>query len=95
MGKYIDLETSCSTQKEKEKLMDMLNRYKETFRLRNEIDTCPNIEEKIDVFDKIPIFIRAYNVKEEDKQILDKEMKRLCHLGILEEGFLYTSVQLC
>ena len=25
---------------------------------------------------------------EEDKQILDKEMKRMCHLGILKEGYL-------
>ena len=26
-------------------------------------------------------------MKEEDKNILDKEMKRLCYLGILKEGF--------
>ena len=25
--------------------------------------------------------------KEEDKTILDKEMKRICYLGILKEGF--------
>ena len=28
-----------------------------------------------------------YHVKEKDKQILNKEMKRLCHLGVLKEGF--------
>ena len=32
-------------------------------------------------------FIRPYHVKEEDKVLIDKEMKRLCYLGILEEGF--------
>ena len=32
-------------------------------------------------------FIRPYHVKEEDKAIIDKEMKRLCYLGILKEGF--------
>ena len=32
------------------------------------------------------MFIRPYHVKEEDKKILDKEMKRLCYLGILKEG---------
>ena len=37
--------------------------------------------------DKTPFFIRPYHVKEEDKRILDKEMKRLCYLGILKEGF--------
>ena len=26
-------------------------------------------------------------MKEEDRAVLDKEMKRLCYLGILKEGF--------
>ena len=42
---------------------------------------------EIDVTDKSPFFIRPYHIKEEDKKILDKEMKRLCYLGILKEGF--------
>ena len=37
--------------------------------------------------DKSPFFIRPFHAKEEDKNILDKEMKRLCYLGILKEGF--------
>ena len=37
---------------------------------------------------QIPIFIRPYHVKEEDKALIDKEMKQLCYLGILKEGFL-------
>ena len=36
--------------------------------------------------DKSPFFIRLYHVKDKDKSILDKEMKRLCYLGILKEG---------
>ena len=36
---------------------------------------------------KIPIFIRPYHVKEEDKALIAKEMKQLCYLGILKEGF--------
>ena len=35
--------------------------------------------------DKTPFFIRPYHVREEDKRILDKEMKRLCYLGIVKE----------
>ena len=38
--------------------------------------------------DKILFFIRPYHVREEGKRILDKEMKRLCYLGILKEDFL-------
>ena len=45
------------------------------------------MEVEKDITDKSPFFIRPYHVKEEDKNILDKEMKRLCYLGILKEGF--------
>ena len=61
--------------------------YKDAFSLRDEIGTCPNIEVEIDITDKSPFFIRPFHAKEEDKAILDKEMKRLCYLGILKEGF--------
>ena len=37
--------------------------------------------------DNLPLFIRPYHVKEEDRAVLDKEMRRLCYLGILKEGF--------
>ena len=37
---------------------------------------------------QITIFIRPYHVREEDKKVIDKEMKQLCYLGILKEGFL-------
>ena len=79
LEKYVDLDTSCLSQKEKEELIDIL--YKEAFILRDHIGTCPNIEEDIDVIDKPPFFIRLYHIKEEDKQVLDREMKRLCHLA--------------
>ena len=69
-------------------VMDMLFKYKEAFSLRDKIGTCPNIEVDIDVTDKSPFFIRPYHIREEEKAIIDKEMKRLCYLGILKEGFL-------
>ena len=87
LKKYIDLETSCLNKKEKLKVMDMLYKYKEAFSLRDEIGTCPNIEVEIEVMDKSPFFIRPYHVREEDKVVIDKEMKRLCYMGILKEGF--------
>ena len=84
---YIDLKNSCLDKEEKVKVMNMLYKYKEAFSLRDEIGTCPNIEVDIDVTDKSPFFIRPYHVREEDKAIINKEMKRLCYLGILKEGF--------
>ena len=55
--KYIDLNTLCLNQKEKEESMDMLYKYKETFSLRDEIDTCPYIEIERDEIDKSPFLL--------------------------------------
>ena len=92
LEKYINLDNTCLTEKEKEEIMDMVYKYKDAFILRDKIGTCPNIEVGIDVTDKPPFFIRPYYVREEDKGVIDKEMKHLCYLGILKEGFsLYSS----
>ena len=80
------LEKSCLTYKEKKEVMEMYT-YKDAFSLRDEICTCPNIEVEIDVTDKSPLFLRPYHVKEEDKALIDKEMKQLCYSGTLKEGF--------
>ena len=87
LEKYINLNNSCLDKEEKIIVMDMLFKYREAFSLRYEIGTCPNIEVEIDVTDKLPLFIRPYHVREEDKAFIDKEMKRLCYMGILKEGF--------
>ena len=87
LEKYIDLKNSCLNREEKKKVMDMLFKYREAFSLRDEIGTCPNIELEIDITDKSPFFFRLYHVREEDKAIIDKDMKRLCYMGILKEGF--------
>ena len=88
LDKYIDFKNSCLDKEEKVKVMDMIFKYKEAFSLRDKIGTCPNIKVDIDVTDKSPFFIRPYHVREEDKAIIDREMKRLCYLGILKEGYL-------
>ena len=80
LEKHINLDDSCLTESEKTQVRDMIYEYREAFSLRDEIGTCPNIEIDIDVTDKTPFFIRPYHVREEDKRILDKEMKRLCYL---------------
>ena len=87
LEKYINLENTCLTEQEKEEVMGMLYKYKEAFSLRDEIGTCSNVEVGIDVTDKSPFFIRPYHVREEDKKVIDKEMKCLCYLGILKERF--------
>ena len=85
--KYIDLDKSCVTDSEKTEVRDMIYKYKDAFSLKDEIGTCPNTEIDIDVTDTVPFFIRPHHVREEDKRILDKEMKRFYYLGILKESF--------
>ena len=65
----------------------MLYRYREAFSLRDEIGTCLSVEVEIDIMDKLSFLIRLYHVREEDKAFIDKEMKWLCYMGILKEGF--------
>ena len=87
LDKYINLKDSCLDKMEKKQVMKMLYEYKDVFSLRDEIGMCPNIEVNIEVTDNLPFFIRPYHVKEEERAVLDKEMRRLCYLGILKEGF--------
>ena len=93
LEKYIDVNNSCLDKEEKMKVMDMLFKYREVFSLRDEIGTCPNIDVEIDVTDKSPFFIRPYHVREEDKAFIDRDMKRLCYMDILKEGFSAYSSQ--
>ena len=87
LDKYVNLKDSCLDEQERKQVMKMLYEYKDVFSLRDEIGTCPNIEVNIEVTDNSPFFIRPYQVKEGDRAVLDKEMRRLCYLGILKEGF--------
>ena len=87
LEKYIDLRDSCLDDSERKQVREILYDYKDVFSLRDEIDTCLSIEVNIEVTDNSPFFIRPYHVKEEDRVILDKKMRRLCYLGILKEGF--------
>ena len=87
LEKYVDLGKSCLTDKEKNQVMDMLYKYKEAFSLSYEIGPCPNIEVEIDMIDDSPFFIQPYHAKEQDNNFIDKEMKWLCCLGVLKEGF--------
>ena len=75
LGKYINLEDSCLDEKERKQVMKMLYEYKDVFSLRDEIGTCPKLEVNIEVTDDLPFFIQCYRVKEEDRAVLDKEMR--------------------
>ena len=75
--------------------MEMLYDYKDVFSLRDEIGMGPCLEVNIKVINNFLFFIRPCHVKEEDRAVLDKEMRRLCYVEILKEGFSAYSSPVC
>ena len=78
---YIDLSDSDLSQAEKRSLYKVLLKYKEAFSFRDEIGLCPNMEIELELNDETPFFI-----KENEKDVVDKEMRKGCLLGILKKG---------
>ena len=71
---------------EKRSLYKVLVKYKDAFSLRDEIGLCPNMEIELELNDETPFFIRPFPIKETEKDVVDKEMKKGCMLGILKKG---------
>ena len=86
LRKYIDLSEAKLKENEKEELMQIILDHKQAFSLRDEIGDCPNFEVDIDVIDDTPFFVRPFPISEEDKPIMDRQMKRLVSLGILSRN---------
>ena len=83
---YVNLKDSDLTPKETKALIKVIMKYKKAFSLRDEIGTCPHIEVELELKDTKPFFIRPFPVKEGEKDIIDKEMRKGCLLGILKKG---------
>ena len=54
--------------------------------IRDEIGTCPYFEVCLQLRDNKPFFVRPYNVREDHKSIILKEMDRLEKLGIIRKA---------
>ena len=53
---------------------------------QDEIGTFPFIKVHLKLKDKTPFFVRPYPMREEQKKVIQKEMDRLKHLGIIWNG---------
>ena len=60
-----------------------LDNCHDVFSLRDAIGTCPFIEVHLKLKDETPFFVRPYPMQEEQNNIIQKEMDRLEHLGII------------
>ena len=78
LEKYVDLSNSDLTKKEKEQLYKVSLKYKTAFSLRDEIGLCPNMEVELELTDTSPFFIRPFPIKESEKEVVDKEMRKGC-----------------
>ena len=83
---YVNLTDSKLTPSEKEKFLKLMMKYREAFSLRDEIGQCPNMEIKLKLNDKAPFFIRPFPITDQEKTLVDKEMKKGVLLGILRKG---------
>ena len=74
------------TAAEKERLIKLMLENTAAFSIRDEIGTCPYFEVKLKLRDDKPFFVRPYNIREDQKPIIQKEMDRLEKLGIIRKG---------
>ena len=86
--------TECSQDdKQKEEFLTKLDDFHDVFSLRDEIGTCPFFEVHLKLKDKTPFFVRPYPMRKEQKKVVQKEMDRLEHLGIIQKGLTGYSSQ--
>ena len=69
--------------KQKEEFLAKLDDFHDIFSLRDEIGTCPFIKVHLKLKDETPFFVRPYPMQEEQKKVIQKEIDRLEHLGII------------
>ena len=82
----LNLKDLVLDEKGKEEFFEKVEQFTDLFSLRDEIGTCPFIEVHLKLKDETPFFVRPYPMREEQKKVLQKEMDRLEHLGIIHKG---------
>ena len=82
----LNLKDLVLDEKSKEELLENVEQFMDVFSLRDEIGTCPFIEVHLKLKNETPFFVRPYPMREEQKKVIQKEMDRLEHLGIIHKG---------
>ena len=82
----LNLEDSLLDKKGKEEFLTRTHDFHDVFSLRDKIGTFPFIEVHLRLKDETPFFVQPYPVQEEQKKVIQKEMDRLEHLGIIRKG---------
>ena len=80
-----NLEDSLLDGKGKEEFLTKTDDFYDIFSLRDKIGTCPFIEVHLKMKDETLFFVRPYPMREEQKKVIQKEMDRWEHLGIIQK----------
>ena len=79
----LNLKDAVLGEKGKEEFLEKVEQFTDVFSLRDEIGTCPFIEVHLKLKDETPFFVRPYPMREEQRKVIQKEMDRIEHLGII------------
>ena len=79
----LNLKDTVLDDKEKEEFLTNVEQFTDIFSLSDEIGTCPFIKVHLKLKDKTPFFARPYPMREEQKKVIQKEIDRLEHSGII------------
>ena len=82
----LNLEDSLLDEKGKEDFLTKTDDFHDFVSFRDKIGTCPFIEVHLKLKDETPFFVQPYPMREEQKKVIQKEMDRLEHLGIIRKG---------
>ena len=82
----VNLADCALDDKGKEEFLAKTDNFHGLFSLRDVLGTCPFIEVHLKLKDKTPFFVRPCPMWEEQKRVIQKEMGRLEHLGIIRKG---------
>ena len=82
----LKLDDSTLSKKQKEVCLAKLDDFHDVFSLRDEIGTCPFIKVHLKLKDETPFLVRLYPMCEKQNKVIQKEMDRLKHLGIIQKG---------
>ena len=82
----LNLEDSLLDDKGKEEFLTKTDHFHDIFSLRDEIGICPFIEVHLKLKDETLFFVQPYPMMEEQMKVIQKEMDRLEHLGIIRKG---------
>ena len=86
LGMKLNLKDSVLDEKGKEEFLEKVGQFTDVFSLRDEIGTCPFIEVHLKLKNETPFFVRPDLMREEQKKLIQKEMDRLEHLGVIHKG---------